>query len=543
MKLLSLKIIISLKMEPENDNGNIEYKLTLVGATNNKIEHLESQMRFRINEGNGEAIYVIGVTDDGIIIGLTDTEFKESFDNLSLAAINSSFTITILSQKKVDKDKKLYELLIREHNEQKYIDIKVAIAGNVDTGKSTLVGVLTSGNKDDGRGSARLAIFNFNHEVSSGRTSSVAQHILGFDHKGNSVNYDPVRKKEWSDIVKESAKVISLFDLCGHEKYLKTTIRGITSSFPDLCLILIGANMGITKITQEHIFLCVTLNIPFTIIITKIDICENRQNVLQSTINCVNKLLKMPGLRRIPYKINNSDDAILCAKNIKSESVVPIFHISSVTGIGIDYLKTFLNLLRKLTSNIKETTEVEYHIDSTFSVSGVGTVVGGQLISGTINVGDKLLLGPNDGTYTTVQVRSIQCKRVPLQTVKYGCYVCLGLKKIQRSSIGKGNVLISTTSNPISVQEFEADITILKAHSITIKPGYEPVIHTRTMRQTARLIAILNKKNSNGQNDEILRAGDKATVRFRFIYRPEYIKTGTKILMAEGNVKVIGIVL
>lgn len=531
-------------IQPEKDDGNIEYKLKLINKNADKIEHLESQMRYRLNEGNGEAIYIIGVTDNGIIVGVTDDDFKESFNNLLIAAKKSSFTISMLSNKKVDNDKKVYELLVREKNDQKYIDIKVAIAGNVDAGKSTLLGVLTSGKNDDGRGSARLEVFNFAHEVSSGRTSSIAHHILGFNEKGKTVNYDSMHKKGWPDIVKESSKIISFFDLCGHEKYFKTTILGLTSSFPDLCLILIAANTGINIMTQEHIFLCVTLNIPFAIIITKIDICNNRQNILQNTINSVNKLLKMPGLRRIPYKINNLDDVILCSKNVKSESIVPIFHISSVSGTGIDNLKMFFNLLTKITCNIKETKEVEYHIDTTFTVPGIGTVIGGQLISGTISIGDKLLLGPNNGQYITVQIKSIHCKKVPLQTVKYGSYICLGLKKISRSDIRRGNVLLSMTSNPIAVQEFEADITVLKTHSTTIKPGYEPVIHSCSMRQSATLISIRNKRNDRNieQQDNILRTGDKATVLFKFRYRPEYIKSGSKLLLAEGKVKVIGIV-
>lgn len=41
--------------------------------------------------------------------------------------------------------------------------LKLAILGNVDSGKSTLVGVLTKGAVDDGRGSARLKVFNYAH--------------------------------------------------------------------------------------------------------------------------------------------------------------------------------------------------------------------------------------------------------------------------------------------------------------------------------------------------------------------------------------------
>lgn len=49
---------------------------------------------------------------------------------------------------------------VREEN-----DIRIAVIGNVDSGKSTLVGVLTKGIMDDGRGSARLKVFNFSHEA------------------------------------------------------------------------------------------------------------------------------------------------------------------------------------------------------------------------------------------------------------------------------------------------------------------------------------------------------------------------------------------
>lgn len=59
--------------------------------------------------------------------------------------------------------------------------MRVAVIGNVDSGKSTLVGVLTKGLMDDGRGLARSKVFNFDHEQKNGRTSSIGQEIMGFD--------------------------------------------------------------------------------------------------------------------------------------------------------------------------------------------------------------------------------------------------------------------------------------------------------------------------------------------------------------------------
>lgn len=535
-----------LKYPPEEEYGNIEYKTKLVNKTEDRINGLATQMRMRTDEGNGESIYVIGVSDNGDIVGINDDEFTASFNTLKLAADKNSYSMTVIESKDISSGKKVYEILIREKNEKKYIDIKVVVAGSVDAGKSSLMGVLTSGKNDDGRGSARLSIFNYKHEVLSGRTSSIAHHILGFDDKGSVMNYSGIYKKGWPDIIKESSKIISFYDLCGHEKYLRTTILGLTSSFPDLCMILVGANMGINRMTQEHIFLCVTLKIPFAIVLTKIDICSNRKNILKETVISINKLIKLPGLRRIPYKINNMEDVIICAKNVRSENVVPIFHVSNVTGVGINFIKQFFNLLGKLRSNIKEDIkDVVMNIDTTFSVPGVGTVVGGQLISGTIKVGDKVMLGPNNGKYVNTQIRSIHCKRVPMQEVNYGSYICIGLKKIDRTIIRRGNVIISNGSPKIAVYEFDVDITVLKSHSTTIKLGYKPIIHTRTIRQSAELISIKNKVNGrkvNDDDDNILRTGDKATARFRFSYQAEYIRPGDRLLMAEGPVKIAGVV-
>lgn len=61
---------------------------------------------------------------------------------------------------------------------------RVAVVGNVDAGKSTLLGVLTHGELDNGRGYARQRLFRHKHEMESGRTSSVGNDILGFDNLG-----------------------------------------------------------------------------------------------------------------------------------------------------------------------------------------------------------------------------------------------------------------------------------------------------------------------------------------------------------------------
>jgi GTPase len=527
------------RLQPESDDGNVEYKLRLLNTNDFRLEELTTQMRFRTNEGNGECIYILGVKNNGDRIGLSEEEYNETIKNINSIADKNDYRVTLLTVNPVDKYKNVYEVLIRR-KDSKYKEIKIAVAGAVDSSKSSTIGVLTTGKNDDGRGSARSSVFNYIHELKSGRTSSIAQHIMGFDIDGKIINYKD--GNTWEDIVRKSSKIVSFYDLCGHEAYLKTTILGIAATYPDFCIIVISANNSVSKITKEHIFLCISMKIPFIIILSKIDICVERKNVLDETVMDINKLLRFPGIRRLPFHVKNMEDVILATKNIYSENVVPIFHTSNVTGEGIERLQHFLNLIsnRNLVNHTEE--PVEFYIDQTFNVLGFGLVVGGQLTKGTIRVGDKLFLGPIDNKYQSITVKSIYCKKVPVQTVECGRYVCVGIKK--KMPVKRGHVLVSNIENAILVKMFIAKINVLKSNSSTVKVGYEPILHTSSLRETVKIIDITEKTDRpRDTEDKILRSGDQALVTFEFKYNHHYLKENTKIILCEGITKIVGTVV
>ncbi len=59
------------------------------------------------------------------------------------------------------------ELLVRRTNEESTnMDQRIAVLGNVDAGKSTLVGVLVNDELDNGRGRSRLQVKSFNLKFS-----------------------------------------------------------------------------------------------------------------------------------------------------------------------------------------------------------------------------------------------------------------------------------------------------------------------------------------------------------------------------------------
>ena len=80
---------------PEKDDGNKEYKLHLLfNERNYKKKNLEkfdlflnkrgTQMLYRIYEGDGKAVYIIGIDDNGSNIGIDETSLTTSLDNIKL---------------------------------------------------------------------------------------------------------------------------------------------------------------------------------------------------------------------------------------------------------------------------------------------------------------------------------------------------------------------------------------------------------------------------------------------------------------------------
>jgi len=159
-------------------------------------------------------------------------------------------TVNVLRTSKInvgsEETKSVCEVLVRKvPDDQPFLDRRLVVLGPMEAGKSTLLGVLTQGELDNGRGRARLNLFRHLHEIQSGRTSSISHEILGFDSAGEVVNYSTCISAE--EICEKSTKVITLIDLAGHQKYMKTAIFGLTAHRPDLAMLVIAANSGVGK--------------------------------------------------------------------------------------------------------------------------------------------------------------------------------------------------------------------------------------------------------------------------------------------------------
>ncbi|KAF8946864.1 hypothetical protein BGZ47_011103 [Haplosporangium gracile] len=545
---------------------DISLKEQFLNPTDANIESLQTLLAARIREGSGETLFEIGVEEDGAPMKLSDAEYETALTTVKTAAAAVGAEMAIMHEKNAglstgapvvpeskDKDKaaavvavqpslaptmdvtdqptyKSSYVMIRKTPKtvDELLELRVAVVGNV----STLLGVLTKGVLDDGRGKARVNLFRHKHEIDSGRTSSVGMEILGFDAKSVPVpTMSHGRNAPWDEICGKAAKVLSFIDLAGHERYLKTTVFGMTGCAPDFVMLMIGSNAGIVGMTKEHLGLSLALGVPVLVVITKIDMCP--PNVLENTVKQLTKILKSAGCRKIPMFVKSHEDVVVTAGNFVSDRICPVFQVSNVTGEGLDLLKNFLNVL-PISQKYNRDDPVEYQITDTFSVPFVGTVVSGVVMNGIVHAGDQLYLGPDgNGAFQMVTVKSIQRKRLNVPLACAGQSASFGLKKIRRSTIRKGMVMLDkeTTPPPRGCREFEAEILVLY-HSTTIGHKYQAMLHCGAVRQTARVLAM-------DKPDQILRTGDRATVRFQFL-QPAYLKVGARLIFREGRTKGIG---
>ncbi|BCU68188.1 elongation factor 1-alpha [Sulfolobales archaeon HS-7] len=514
-------------MEPERDEGAIEYKLLLSADNVDRLERLATQMKYRLEEGGGEAIYFLGVSDDGQVKGITEVELTRSVEILGKVAEVINAKVSILRRVEVNHGMYAAEILIRRTKEKLPITIHVAVLGHVNAGKTTLLGALITGRKDDGNGILRNAVARFLHEVVSGRTSAVGMRILGFDQEGRVVNHNMRDPLDEAEITLRSSKIIKIIDLAGHEKYLRTTLKGLMGYGTDYVMLTVGCDDGLSSMGREHLGLTSVLKIPMFVVVTKIDKYDKER--VEKVVNEVKSVLKLPGINKLAYVVEEEGDLYNAFRSMRTNRVVPIFRVSNVTYEGIPLLLRFMNLLQS--KKTPSESGLLAYIDEIYDVKGVGVVVLATLVRGSIQMNQEVYLGPSqEGQFVKVRVKGIQVNRVFVDRVQAKIIATFALQGIEKDSLRKGMVIIYRPSR--GTTEFDARVFLLH-HPTTIKEGYVATLHLVTIRQAVRFKNIEKK---------VLRAGDSSNVRMEFLYRPEYMENGQIFVFREGRTRGIGIV-
>ena len=379
-----------------------------------------------------------------------------------------------------------------------YEEICVAVIGSVDASKSTTIGTLMTNTPDDGNGSARAIVFTHPHERATGRTSDISYQYLADE---------------------ESKRVISFVDLCGHEMYLKTTVSGLSASYPDLAIVCVSDN--ITQMTKEHINLCNAMSIPFVLLFTKIDIVP-----AQVTTVLIRELKHgLKHVKKVFYELKSVSDVKKLGCMISN--TISYLLTSNKTLVGIDILREVLRHCAKRPRKLIAGFSVE-HI---YNVQGHGTVLSG-LVGEKITLGDALYMGPfHQGDFIPVKVKSIHNDyRYVLGELAIGTKgcICIAINKKERQYIRKGMVL--TKEPPKNVYKTFLAKVIVHHHHTTIAPGFVAFINLGMIRESVRFINMYDLDMKEIKN---ARTGDRIYIEMQFLKNLNYIEPGQTVIFRE----------
>eukprot|EP00835_Amoeboradix_gromovi_P006891 NODE_931_length_3011_cov_0.275069.p1 type:complete len:559 gc:universal NODE_931_length_3011_cov_0.275069:566-2242(+) len=420
------------KLAQEIEEGNIEHKLILRPETE-RLPQLVSQLKWRLKEGNGEAFYQIGVSDDGFFVGLTENEMSLSLATLNKMAQQLDADTSVVRKVLVDnksptsplakrflnyqnKDTKeprfAIEVLVRQRAKLLCPEIRCLVFGDRNNGKTSLLGLLANAELDDGSGSTRLNILRHRHEVESGNTSCITQKSIGFSSTGSIIRSDIY----WAEgsfeqsILETSSKVVTFIDTAGSVKYSKTVYSSFLGCPNYICVVVSASESGLTRYELELLKMAqIVNNVPTFIVVTKIDLVSQEQ--IQIFLEAIKQQLQIPVINCLPVIVNTEGD-VLATSNKFQPGIVPIFCVSNVIGSGISLLEQFLNILPHHTSSPNHSNPLEFQIDEIFIIPNVGAVVGGLVLNGVLRVGNFYKLGPlANGKCMNVIIKTIHRQR------------------------------------------------------------------------------------------------------------------------------------
>ena len=274
----------------------------------------------------------------------------------------------------------------------------IATAGHVDHGKSTLVRALTGTDPD-----------RLDEEKERGLTID-----LGF---------------AFSTL--PSGKKLSFIDVPGHIRFIKNMLAGVGGV--DACLFVVAATEGWKPQSEEHLRILELLGITNGVVaLTQIDLVDDE----------LAQLAHMDVEERTAGSF------------LETAEIVPV---DSVSGTGLDALKTALEALTEATPTAANNKRPRLWIDRSFAATGAGSVVTGTLTGGRLRVDDDVAIAPGNGS---ARVRAIQTQGESRTKIDPGHRVALNLANVSHRELRRGVALV-IDSQWHRTKKFDASIKIL----------------------------------------------------------------------------------
>ena len=294
---------------------------------------------------------------------------------------------------------------------------------------------------------------------------------------------------------------LGIVDMPGHEKFVKNMVAG--SSGIDVVTMVIAADEGVMPQTREHMEICNLMGIEHGIVaLTKIDMVD--PDLLELALDDIQDFVQGTFL----------EDK-------------PIIPVSSVTNEGLD---EFIKTLESICSNLPErkfSSIFRLPVDRVFSMKGFGTVITGTLASGSINVGNDIMVYPKQ---IVSKVRGIQVHSSGVETAGPGTRTAINFQGLDKESVSRGDIL-STPDTLIESYMLDAHFLYLKSNTKPAKNRTRIRFHSGTSEILGYLI-LLDRKE--------LLPGDEACVQFRLESPVCCIKDDRYVIRSYSPVKTIG---
>jgi selenocysteine-specific elongation factor len=290
----------------------------------------------------------------------------------------------------------------------------------------------------------------------------------------------------YAPLVLPSGRRLSVVDVPGHERFVRTMVAGATGI--DLFLLAVACDDGVMPQTVEHVAILRLLGLERGVVaLTKRDLVD--------------------------------DDTALLAR-LQVEELLPglaIVEVSSRTGEGMDELRAELDRCATAAATGPAEGTVRMPIDRAFTLHGIGTVITGTLWSGAIAPGDQLALEPGA---RPVRVRSVQVHDQPVERAAAGQRVAVALVGVERSQVRRGDTLAQAGSLRPSYR-LECDVGVLEQAPRELRNGERVTVHHGTSETHARVIV---------RDAESIAAGAGGRVQLR-LERPLPAREGDHVVV------------
>ena len=290
--------------------------------------------------------------------------------------------------------------------------------------------------------------------IDHGKTSLVAA-LTGFD-----TDTHPEEKRRGITIdlgfasYKDGEHVFALVDAPGHQKYIGNLLAGVSGV--DIGLLVVAADQGIQAQTLEHAAILSSLGVDKLIaVISRIDLADD-----QTRENLAEEL-----------------DLFLADFGFID---VPTVAISTVTGSGLDQLKSLL-VSHARTSQRTAASHFRMPIDRAFTIEGRGAVVAGTPWSGSVRVGDHLQVAR---TGQRIRVREIEVHGDQVLESELGMRTAMNIVGATDSLV-RGDELVAESTHPVA-SRLIAEVKMFRDASEWRCPSTVH-LHTATTAVTARV--------------------------------------------------------